>query len=460
MDALSLADDCLKGAIAAGAHGAEVFAISYNTKSVYIEQDVPKVAEERHENGLGLKVSRGKRVAFTSTCLQNSKDLKTAIASAMRSLNMIPDNPDFNGFTSEQGSGRISGVFNAKTADASLESLVEITQDLTSSSKIRKDVWVPKGILRLQDYSIRIVNSEGVDGRHRGTLTFLYFTARSGTMAKGGEGIVKSISTSLSGHNFSELGRKLGERSIANLTATSLRERVSGTVILDPMDLGEMLIQSVGEAVNGENVQKGRSPWQDKIGSAVASEQVNIVDNPRLPRGLSSSVSDDEGHRTVKRPLVVNGILKDFVKDHYNSRLLGGSGGNALRRSVATVEGAYSRPAQCSITNLVIEPGTKTPEDLIGTVSRGVYVEKVAAPEVNPFGGAFALEVRNATLIENGSLGRHVKHALMVGNIFDVMKNVAGIGRELKATHGFLLSPGCCYLPTMAFDGCELVGQK
>jgi len=460
MALLALADDAVKKALVSGAQAAEAFAMTYRTKSVYIEQDVPKVAEDRSEAGIGLKVAVGKRVAFTSASLEGQKDVRTATSFAMKTVKMVPEDPDFPGFTSYKVMGKVEKTHDAKTADASVEELVEMALGMTAAAKVRKDVTVPKGIFRVQDYELRVVNSEGAEGSHRGTLVFIYFTAKSGTKTKAGEGIIKSLGVSLSQQDFQAIGERLGARSVENLEASALRERIAGTVVMDPLDLGEMMIQTVGAAVNAEDVRRKRSPWQDKKGQSVASETVNIADMPRLPAGLSSCAVDDEGNPTADRPLVVNGILRDLVHDHYNAALLGGKGGNAFRRAVATIEGAYARPAQCSISNLVVEPGTQSLDEIVESVQNGVYVEKLAAPEVNQFSGAFALEVRNAAIINRGELRNHVKFALLVGNMFEGLKNVAATGRELRPSHGFLTATGCCYLPPMAFNGFELVGQK
>ena len=186
---------------------------------------------------------------------------------------------------------------------------------------------------------------------------------------------------------------------------------------------------------------------------------MTVRDRPRLPRGLASGVVDDEGNATRDRTLIEAGALKGLVADRKHSPLVRMPAGNGFRRAVATVEGAYTRPAETQVSNLVVEPGTKTIDALLAEVDRGVYAEKFASPEVNPFSGSFAMEVRNATLIENGELTDHVKVALLTGNFFEGLKNVVGIGRDPIASHAFLTMPGCAYVPPIAFEGFELVGQ-
>jgi predicted Zn-dependent protease len=220
-----------------------------------------------------------------------------------------------------------------------------------------------------------------------------------------------------------------------------------------------MFIQTVATAVNGNEVHRKRSPWAGRIGGTVASAGVTVRDRPRLPKGLASCLTDDEGSATRDRTLVSAGVLRGYVADYERARLLTTEAGNGFRRCASTLEGAYTRPAVVEISNLVVEPGVKTLEDLIGEVGHGVYVEKFAAPEVNPNSGAFACEVRNATIIEKGELKDHVKYALLSGNFYEGLKNVDGIGRDPRPMHGFYGQPGCAYVPPMAFSGFELVGQ-
>ena len=133
--------------------------------------------------------------------------------------------------------------------------------------------------------------------------------------------------------------------------------------------------------------------------------------------------------------------------------------GSTTRFETWVSEGSYTRPAETHVSNLVVEPGRKSLDALLAEVDHGVYVEKFAAPEVNEFSGSFAMEVRNATLIKKGELADHVKFALLTGNLYEGLKNVVGIGKDPVATHGFLSTPGCAYVPAMALEGFELVGQ-
>jgi predicted Zn-dependent protease len=109
------------------------------------------------------------------------------------------------------------------------------------------------------------------------------------------------------------------------------------------------------------------------------------------------------------------------------------------------------RPAVCAYSNMIVKPGKKTPEEIISQIDKGVLVETFASPEVNPVTGGFSCEVRNATLIKKGQLTKHVKHALLTGNMYEQLKRVAYVGNDLKIVDSFVL-------PTIAFGGTTLVG--
>ncbi len=459
MDLLDLAPEAVKKATAAGAEQAEAFAMRYGTQHVYIEDDVPKVAEDREEVGLGLRVATGKRVAFASTTLAEAADVAAVVRTAIQGLKPVPEDPDFAGFATTGGHGEVSGVYDAATASAGVDGLLEAAMTFVDAAKARQGISVPKSTFRLQDYAVRIVNSNGVDASHRGTLAYAYLTVKHGTGEDVGEGIVHGAHPSLKALDFAALGKTCARRAEENRESKAYKGKLTGVAVIDPQELGALFTQSVGAAAAGQNVQKKRSPWVGKVGQEVGSASVTIRDKARLPAGLMSCAADDEGAATKDHTLVQAGVLKAYVSDTYHARLLGGEPGNAFRRAASSLEGAYAHPAENHISNLVLEPGVKSLEDLLRGVDRGVYVEKFAAPELNPISGAFACEVRNATLVEKGERKEHVKYALLTGNFYDGLKNVDGIGKDLEPVPSFYGTPGCAYVPPVAFAGFELVGQ-
>src|SRR5207247_6222443 len=163
-------------------------------------------------------------------------------------------------------------------------------------------------------------------------------TAKCGSKGKFGEGILKALNTSIRSLDFAALGATVARRAAANLAARPFKGKRPGTAVLDPLDLGEIFLTTVGSAVNGEDVHKRRSPWAGKLGQDVASAGVTIRDRPRMPGGLASGVADDEGNATRDRTLVEAGALKRFFTDRKQSALIGVPAENGDPHADATVQ--------------------------------------------------------------------------------------------------------------------------
>src|SRR3989442_2137068 len=115
IDPLDLASDAVRRAQSEGADAAEAYAITFTSRSVYIEDDVPKVAEERSETGLGVRAAKAKRVAFSATTLASPADVRSAVGAAIAGLKRVPEDPDFSGLPTEAGKGEAPGARGTST---------------------------------------------------------------------------------------------------------------------------------------------------------------------------------------------------------------------------------------------------------------------------------------------------------------------------------------------------------
>jgi predicted Zn-dependent protease len=219
------------------------------------------------------------------------------------------------------------------------------------------------------------------------------------------------------------------------------------SMILPPSELGDMLMSSVGSAINGENVKYGRSMWKDSIGEPVASDCFSMVDDPTVSAPLSC-VFDDEGVPAYRKPVIEDGVLKGFLRDSF----CGDSTGNGMRRSSVEAQGAYDRTPSIKPLNLVIRPGNKSREDIIAQTDNGILVEKFAWPEADEMTGRFGLSIRCGYLIRKGEIVGIVNNALLMGNMLEAVSNVEAIGNDQTQM-------GVITVPTMGFSGMELVGN-
>ncbi|MHA1906454.1 MAG: TldD/PmbA family protein [Candidatus Thorarchaeota archaeon] len=436
-----------------GASQAEAFVIRVATSSIYIDDNIPKIGDSKIEVGVGLKFALGKKIGFTSSTLLSESTLDV-VKRAISVATISNEDPKFESLPKgKKVSGKPDRFHDKATAEADSSILADKCMELVQATR-SDTVTVPNGVLRSSALEFRIVNSLGVDATSKSTMVFGYFTAKADDNGKVGEGVQRVWSRSIYDIDFSEKGTKLGTQAVAVINAKPFKEKWSDVVaVLAPSEGSEMMGTLIGTAVSAESVNNKSSPWTDKVGDSVADESLSVIDNGKSKLGLMSAVVDDEGVPTKKTQVIENGVLKSYIFDSYNANQLGlKSTGNGLRRGGRDAHGAFAGMVSCKPTTLEIPPGSRSVDDIISEVKRGVYIEHFAWPLVDPLSGAFSNEIRNARVIENGELKDQIKFALLVGNLYESITKEILIGSDTEV-HGTRV------MPTMAFAGTELVGQ-
>lgn len=202
------------------------------------------------------------------------------------------------------------------------------------------------------------------------------------------------------------------------------------TVVLGPGWPGVLLHEAVGHGLEGDFNRKGISNYTGKIGQQVASSLCTIVDDGTLPQRRGSLNVDDEGTPTQKNVLIENGILKQYMMDKRNARLMGvESTGNGRRES-------YAHLTLPRMTNTYMLPGKSTPEEIIRSVKKGLYAVNFGGGQVDITSGKFVFSTSEAYLIEDGKIGAPVKGATLIGNGPEVLMKVSMVGNDLKLDTG------------------------
>ena len=448
----SVASFALKKAAKKGAKQAEAFVLNGHIRSVYIEGSSPRLADDKFETGLGLKLCIGKRVGFASGTLGKEKNVEEIVNQAFSIAKTSEEDPHFKSLPSAQKiSGEVKDVFNKETAEITTKDIVAKAMETVKTAEEAKKVKVPLGMLRIADYSFHVTNSLGLKFDHEGTMVFAYFTAKATDGGKAGEGVEREWSTKISAIDFEKIGESSAQKALATLKAETFKGELKGVSLIDPVEASGLFLV-IEFASSSEQVNKGRSPWINKLETEVASKEFTVEDDGRYTGGIRSALADDEGVETSRKAIIEKGVLKSYIYDSYNANIAGAKAtGNGFRRGTRSIEGSFTRPAVCAYSNMIVKPGKKSLEEIISQIDKGVFVETFAAPEVNPVTGGFSCEVRNATLIEKGQLTKHVKHALLTGNMYELLKNVAYVGNDVKIVE-------CFALPTIAFEGTTLVG--
>lgn len=201
-------------------------------------------------------------------------------------------------------------------------------------------------------------------------------------------------------------------------------------VVLGPGWPGVLLHEAVGHGLEGDFNRKGTSVFSGRIGERVASPLCTVVDDGTLAQRRGSLNIDDEGTPTQCTVLIENGILKNFMQDKRNARLMGvKSTGNGRRESYANVP-------MPRMTNTYMLSGSSAPEEIIASVKKGIYAVNFGGGQVDITSGKFVFSASEAYLIEDGKITVPVKGATLIGNGPEVLTKVSMVGNDLKLDTG------------------------
>ena len=234
---------------------------------------------------------------------------------------------------------------------------------------------------------------------------------------------------------FSEQERGFGyareavRQALVNLDAVAAPAGTM-TVVLGPGWPGVLLHEAIGHGLEGDFNRKGTSAFAGRLGQQVASPQCTVVDDGTLASRRGSLNIDDEGTLTQCTTLIENGILKGYLQDKLNARLMGVTPtGNGRRES-------YAHLPMPRMTNTYMLAGKYAPEEIIASVENGLYAVNFGGGQVDITSGKFVFSASEAYLIENGKVTRPVKGATLIGNGPDVLMRVAMVGNDLKLDAG------------------------
>ena len=230
-------------------------------------------------------------------------------------------------------------------------------------------------------------------------------------------------------------GRALGYAREAVRQAIVNLESVDGpagtmTVVLGPGWPGILLHEAIGHGLEGDFNRKGTSAFSGRIGERVASDLCTIVDDGTIVNRRGSLSIDDEGTRSQNTVLIENGVLKGYMQDLTNARLMGHNPtGNGRRES-------YAHLPMPRMTNTYMLPGESEHEEIIESVKDGLYAVQFGGGQVDITSGNFVFSATEAYLIENGKVTSPVKGATLIGNGPDVLTRVSMVGNNMELDSG------------------------
>jgi TldD protein len=193
---------------------------------------------------------------------------------------------------------------------------------------------------------------------------------------------------------------------------------------------GVLFHEAVGHGLEGDFNRKGTSAFSGMVGEQVAAKGVTVVDDGSIPHRRGSLTIDDEGTPTQRNVLIEDGILKGYMQDRLNARLMGAPlTGNGRRES-------YACMPLPRMTNTFLVGGDKDPDEILAETKNGIYAKNFGGGQVDITSGSYVFEVSEAYMIEDGKLGAPIKGATLIGNGPNSLKHIDMIGNDMALDNG------------------------
>jgi PmbA protein len=443
-----IASGVVRRAVQCGATAAECVIRDGTEFSTVVRLGEVETLKESGSKALGIRVFVGQRAASTWTSDLSPQGLQQVIDSALELAKVTTEDP-FASIPEASQLGSIKG---------DLDLYYDDVNSLSAADRIDYARRAERAAL---DFDPRISNSEGgtfdvATGRKvlanshgfLGEFQRSYCSVSAVPIARDEQGNMQrdywySVALTLAKLESAELvGQTAAKRTLRRIGARKVKTaRVP--IIFDPQ-VARSLLGHIFEAANGESIYRNASFLTGKLGEQIAGENVTVIDDGTMRGGFGSSPFDSEGVPTRRTVVVQNGVLKSYLLNTYAARKLGlATTGNASR-------GLAGNPGIGS-GNFFLEPGVKTPQQLIADVKDGLYVTEFLGFGVNLVTGDFSRGAGGLWIV-NGELTYPVEEITVAGNLKEMLRNISEIGNDLE----FRGSVAC---PTIRIDGMTVAGE-
>lgn len=449
--------------LSASVDAADVYLQSTRFESWMLEDGIVKEGSHSIEQGAGVRAVSGEKTGFAYS---DEIALPTLLEAATNARAIAREGGE--------GKREISGIVRPPQLYLPIDPLQSLPEEEKIAILKRLDEACRKLDPRVEQVMVSLAGSHevvlviGQDGALYGDvrplvrLNVSVIVQENGRREQGssGGGGRTDYRFFLEEDRAMEYAREAVRQALVNLDAI---EAPAGTmtVVLGPGWPGVLLHEAIGHGLEGDFNRKGTSAFAGRIGERVASPLCTVVDDGTLPGRRGSLNIDDEGVPTQCTVLIENGILKGYMQDKLNARLMGTAPtGNGRRES-------YAHLPMPRMTNTYMLGGSHDPQEIIGSVKKGLFAKNFGGGQVDITSGKFVFSASEAYLIEDGKITRPVKGATLIGNGPDVLTRVSMVGNDLELDTGV----GTCGKdgqsvpvgvgqPTLRVDGLTVGGTR
>lgn len=426
-----LLGDIIRKALSRGGEYADVFVEDRRLTSLILEDGRLEKVTEGRESGVGIRLIYNGRTAYAFSNDLSPRTLLDAASEVSRAA--------------EGGGGDISIALRERMPETEFEILKEPSETGIGEkiSLVRNADRIARGkdarirqvtaIYRDSSQHVRIATSGGYISEDER----VYITAIVQVIAESG-GIIQTGYEAVGGLAgfeffdevpFEEVSLRAAGRAIMMLTA---RKAPAGRmpVVISSKAGGTMIHEAIGHGLEADLAGQGLSVFSGRVGSLVASPLVTVIDDATIPGKRGSFRFDDEGSPAQRTVLVEKGILKGYMYDRLTAMKEGRTSTANGRR-----ESYQNRPIP-RMTNTFIAPGETPPDEIIGSLERGLLIEKMGGGQVNTVTGDFVFDVQEGYLIEKGFRGEPVRGATLTGNGPEILKSIDKVGSDMGFSIG------------------------
>jgi len=447
-DLRNLAQDIVRRAMAGGATAAECVIREGDEFSTLVRLGQVETLKESGSKSIGVRVFHGKRAASTYSSDFSREGLDRMLSSALALARITSEDP-YSGIPEPSQLGSLSGDLDLYSSDV---------YSLPGEERISYARRTEKAAI---DFDPRIKNSEGgsfdAATGHRilanshgfvGEYKRSYCSIAAIPIAQSENGAMQrdywfSVARSLGRLDSPEkVGKIAAQRTLRRLGAKKVKT-AQVPIVFDPM-VANSILDHIFEGINGDSVYRGASFLAGKLGVKIAGDQVTVIDDGTIPGGFGTSPFDGEGVPTRRTLVIENGVLKSYLMNTYTAKKLG------LETTANASRGLAGTPG-IGPGNYFLQPGSKTPQEIISGIKEGLYVTEFLGHGANLVTGDYSRGA-SGLWISGGQLAFPVEEITVAGNLKELFFNISEIGNDLE----FRGSMAC---PTIRIDGLTVGGE-
>ncbi|MBN2057686.1 MAG: TldD/PmbA family protein [Candidatus Saganbacteria bacterium] len=405
---------------------AEVFLSKNRTLTIDVLDGKVEAIKEVEDIGCAIRLIKDKRLGFAYTSEFDESVIESTIGQAL--ANAANAEPDENNCLPAPCSAMPSSLdlYDREIDEIKIKEKVRLALEMEDSAYKADERIKKTERVSYSDGSseIELFNSLGLAVAYKTNMCggFAQMIAGSDGNMEAGFGV--SFTKKFADFDPAAVGEESAQRAALLLGAKHVKSRKL-PLLIDPV-VGAEIISAMVAALTAEAVQKGKSMFADKLGQLVAAQAVTVIDDGRLPNGLSSAPFDAEGSATQETKLIDKGKLLTFLYNAYTAKKGGvNSTGNAVRGSFMNLPGTGT-------TNLYIPAGPVKPEEMLASIKHGLFITRVMGMHtVNPISGNFSVGAAGL-MIENGEKTYPVRGITIAGNLIEMLKQIEAVGSDLR----------------------------